>query len=241
MRRIDAKNLESFLRYSICADQWGYTLFGCKPLSFTVQHKIAFSLPSLLPPAYSMRKGWEVWKKLSIPHPDFVLWSEPSPWSCDVERIFIGYREGIDKIVEKYREDFLALSQYRGGKLLENISDAAPLEDLLLHQEVLLGILLGFGRENCYLFADPSQEKSADIWQTSFNEQIISRFFRKMYLLQDPDIEDMLLPHFVGDPHSVETKELKEKYLKAREQILAYYEKGPFLPLTLSLFVNGSS
>ena len=49
--------------------------------------------------------------------------------------------------------------------------------------------------------------------------------------------KNLNLPMFVADPNSIETKSLKEEYLKNRENIISLYKDKNFLKVTLGFFI----
>lgn len=239
--RWEANCLESFFRQNICCDQWAYTMFGYKPISLG-GGRFGSSLRSILPPAYSMRKGWKIWQKLQLPHSHFVLWREASHWSKDVDFIFIANKNCVAEILSSYAQDFCELTQKNYSdvdSLLQDIPKKSLINGKLKNQEVLLGILLGYGRKNAYLFCDETVHKDVNIWDPEIEKPIIESCFKKLNTFRDPDISDMLFPRFAADKDSAETIALKQKYMDARQKILDYYKDKPFLETTLSILVNG--
>ncbi len=124
--------------------------------------------------------------------------------------------------------------------------------DLLKRHHGLLGILLGFGKRNAWLFQNrdrilerfqqftlkinplPSPgfktlEEERSYYQNSLTRAFSEENCRKCYKF-------LYLPGFLADPDSSETHELQEKYLRQREQIHNIYSHGDFLEITLKRF-----
>lgn len=243
MSRWEAGFLESFFRHSICCDQWGYTLFGCKPLAFSGKSRFFSSLASILPPEYCMRKGWKVLQKLHLSHPNFAIWSEKASWSKNVDCIYIAHRKSISEVLRLYNQDFCELAHHDyidADELFQNIPKHSLMRDKLNQNETLLGILLGYGRDNSYLFCNKMvNHKDLNIWDQEIEQPIIKRCFKKLITFRDPEISDMLFPQFIGNKNSEETSTLKHRYLEVRQKIIDYYYGKSFLETTLSLLING--
>lgn len=90
----------------------------------------------------------------------------------------------------------------------------------------LLGTLLGYGRDNSWLFWQQTRKQGIcldTVWEDS------------EYTYKWRDETPFPPPQFVGDRSSEESKQLKQGYLQARKEILDLYEKGDFLETTLGL------
>ncbi|MES2121720.1 MAG: hypothetical protein V4492_02950, partial [Chlamydiota bacterium] len=120
---------------------------------------------------------------------------------------------------------------------------------VLQEHDALLGILLGFGTKNSWLFhermmalgRDPdaihngllampaSSPKCLDehIFTSVFNEKNHRKCYKFVHL-----------PYFLGDSRSEETQLLREKYLVQRHAIQERYVHGNFLEVTLENFCS---
>jgi hypothetical protein len=244
LSRCEARDLEVFFLHNICHEGWAYTLFGYKPISFGCKDRFFSSIASIIPPAYGMREGWKVWQKIQsqLPHSRFVIWCEHSPWSVNFDCIFIANRESVSETLRLNAEDFQNLLPQpfmNSGELLDEASKKSLITDVLHQDEMLLGILLGFGRGNAYWFCHTEDHTGGFIWEPEIEIPIVESYMRKTCTFRDPEISDMLLPAFVGEKNSTETINLKQKYLSARQKIIKHYQGKPFLETTLSLLVNG--
>ena len=121
-----------------------------------------------------------------------------------------------------------------GEQLLNEIEEGRlVLSDVLQEDELLWGILLGFGRHNATLYA--RREEIVN------NSLLLSEGFQTM----DEELEyvqdhltgfsheyliDLVpLPLFMSDSSHAETKELKRKYQKVQERICDIYRTPDFL------------
>jgi hypothetical protein len=197
LSRLEVRALESFFRHIICCDQWAYTLFGYKPVSFGGNTRFFSSFASLFPLECCMRDGWKVWQKIQLPHPHFAIWSEPASWSEDTNLLFIANRNSVSEILNTHIQDFQALTLRKFDDvtdLLQDIPEKSLARDILKGNETLLGILLGYGRENSYLFCDLSAGHHPIVWDIAVTKPIIDRCFSKLLTFRNPDIADIELP-----------------------------------------------
>lgn len=112
--------------------------------------------------------------------------------------------------------------------------------------EMLIGLLLGYGANNARLFSESQQGKdvySYIEWGEEIDKQMLERLSLKTHLwgvLWETEAEEvaaLLYPTFIADPHSEETQQLKARYIKEREKIIAFYKDQNFLEATLSLLL----
>ena len=233
---IDAFFLDFFFRELILRDSLGYTLIGEKPMSFG-----GFSDPkrTFFPfiTDYCMVRGWKLWEKYKqyFLNPRYKFWMEESTWTERVKFIILIDKHQISEVFENNIQDFKLLlgADISTNHLLEQSQNKPLLKNILNNQEALIGILLGYGRDNAWWYHNRDKSlKNPSVWGRECQNKF--KLPWKKY-----QIEELALPGFVGDPDSSETILLKQRYLNARKRLLDYYKNKNFLEATLNLFKNG--
>jgi hypothetical protein len=196
-----------------------------------------------------MIRGWRVWEKHRhcFDSGRLRFWREKSPWVNGVFCLIIADTNRCDEIIMQHAADFqnvVGQGIIHDKALFQEIDKTPFLQNTLQKHDALIGILLGFGRENAWLYHEknknPQFVKISLSWGPVM-EQKRSNWFWKYCGLQTPEVSDMLLPVFVGDPDSEESQRLREEYSVASRQIKKFYKKRDFLSATLSLYKHGRS
>jgi hypothetical protein len=236
MPRGDARCLDRFFREILVADSLAYTLVGAKPLSFVCYRK-AGGL-SWMRPSLRISRGWKVWKRYQhlFQTDRLLFWSEESPWVGGVSCLILADVKQCNQLAST--ADFRNV--VAAPDLFRDVGHTSFFHDTLKMHEALIGILLGFGQENAWLYYQNGQlakwAKLPPIGEADRG----GRFYSWRYCtLQTIHMSDLGLPRFVGDPESEESRQLVNKYRTAREQIRRYYEGKDFLSATLSLYKYG--
>jgi hypothetical protein len=249
MSRKDARQLEYFFRELIISELMAYTLAGSKPMSFACYREPGVSLSSFFLPNLKTIRGWRVWEKHChyFDNGRLRFWREKSPWVKGVFCLIIADMNQCDEIIMQHAADFQNVVGQRiihDKSLFQEIDKTPFLQNTLQKHDALLGILLGFGRENAWLYYEknknPQFAKLPLAWGPVM-EQKRTDWFWKYCALQTPDVSDMLFPVFVGDLDSVESQRLRAEYSAASEKIKKFYKKRDFLSATLSLYKHGRS
>lgn len=234
---------DTFLKKTFLFSELSYVLFGHKPFAFveyakandlTVFHRY-FNID------LNFRKGMQIFVKRAdfFPKNKFILF-----FTENESGVFIGLinREGFLKTVRENIQDFESL-------IGQPISPETLLKEFVLgddlgainNSDVLLGILLGFGRNNSKLFLTRKQlmESSREVHLSAKKAESIERELCEInkrasrFGMKDPKDpnEDYVfqtflrtpyihLPSFIADPYDSETQELKIVYQKDRERIM---------------------
>jgi hypothetical protein len=260
MPKEDRENLEWFFR-----GFWesSYVLFGTKPMAFDrikdprhahVVHIFDFmeSITHCRPSAQVEIKGWEVWRKYKhlFQSSNFILLENRE---ADWTTIFL-----INKQVflQKVRENLDCFQEILGSNITpEQVLDDCLkskdlIKDALKGHDGLLGILLGFGRHNAYLYwrgnqikpwddAPPKSLTTSPGFSTLEEEyaHIDARLTGFLNLLIN-DFNPFLLdlPEFRADQNHPETEQLKKEYFETYKKIIKLYENGNILELMLQQF-----
>jgi hypothetical protein len=257
VRQIPANDrwaIESFLKILMLQENGAYVLFGDKPVVYTAFYDFskkevysAFRRKSQLVNK-QIRQGWEAWEKYAhlFPSNRFLLKGTPSDDHQRVEIVLID-RERFKNKFEEYLHEFQSIlgKDVTASSLLSRYeNENLMFFDLLKEHHALLGILLGYGSENSWLFhlRDRTYEgihpvdlqlslragsaKEYAIYQKLLTGAFPEKNHQKPYKF-------LYLPMFLVNPKSKETKELRQKYLRQREHIHRVYCHGHFLEITL--------
>ena len=238
--RRDARRLELFFRKLIIKDPFAYTLAGSKPISDTSFRKPL--APFFMVQSPSMLQGWKIWEKYRIhfENPRFSFWIEENPWVKNQFLVVLADQYHCNQVVQQHRQDFEQVLNKSPVNFNDLLHTQPFFQNALLKHDALIGILFGFGRENSWDYCNPKKHKRL-IWSMKKARRLIFRLKSRSRFFRTPQACDMLLPFFVGDPDSEESKDLKKTYLAIREKLIRYYEGKEFLEATLSLFMRGPS
>lgn len=248
----DRQALYSLFYQMINNDHFSYTLFGDKPVSLSgdfIQTPIDNILCGMQCGGIFW-KNWEIWKKYQsyFPmHNYFLIENQHN------ESIILINKKGFLRTVDKNLNLF---KKYLGENttsfnLLRKIEISKDFFASLKQNQLLIGVLLGYGKHNSKLFFERDQiRKFIDFEQFPKLPQKVpdpSKQFSS--LIEEYDsFRSKLLPfgeytytplmigsvHFMADPNHKDTKKLKDKYKKLRGKISTIYAKGDFLEITLS-------
>ena len=193
--------------------------------------------------------GWQTWLKYKhlFSQTDYLLWSEPSPWVDEVEIILLANKKMVSALVEQHVNDFrqaLQKETVSSEGLLKEAKTKPLLREVLQKHEGLIGTLLGYGRENSWLFHKRDLGESVSLgypWDSTEELKDVRHSLAWFGLVYRPSQDlstELSCPHFVADIHSEETRQLKESYLSMRKKILKIYQDKNFLETTLNFLIN---
>lgn len=241
----DKKSLESFFRKGILFESFGYVVFGNKPMVLGVFYtkKSCINIRSSKIFFYdSMWDDYLVWKKYQhlFPITNYTLrvWQSPvdDNW---YDFLFINTNKVIETI-----DEHISIFQEKLGSLItsKDILDQLEkndniLEEVFKDQNDLLGILLGFGKHNSYLYQKRENIENEyhhppyDLKKIlQVNEVKLSSF----PLESSIPFNFIDLPYFVEDNNNQESIEIRKKYLETQKLLCEIYSKGDFLEITLN-------
>ncbi len=264
----DKKRLEYFFRDVCFLNAWAYTLMGSKPMSIhqyrkpraTIQYFIDnpelkdILLECFWPPNFrnicfffnpeqlKIKLGWEALNKYIhyFPNSRFVLYTSDA-FNNEIIGLRLIDKKKMAQVVKKNMEDFrqiLHAQAIEADDLFDNIKLRRFLK--ALDHDGYLGTLLGFGRDNAWLYhkyrgMDLAKSPMVSPWP---EEEVVNleKLSQKDITFQPWDLSDLFYPRFACDPDSEETKQLKQTYRQEREAIVKYYEGKDVVEATLSLF-----
>ncbi len=244
----EKKYLEKFFRYVIQRDDFGYTLIGSKPISFTCFvpplsfQSLNIFYMSILWSNIEIYIGWKTWLKYHrlLDKSRYYLWAEENYAFPGSMCIILANKPLVKDIVEKYFSDFnqvLQTNKISGDALFKQAEEKPLFSEVLQGHEGLIGTLLGYGRDNSWRFQNNDQSLTDNEKQNKYNYACL-----KPSLFSNKDIESFLLfPSFLADPHTEETVQLYASYERTRQLIIDYYSKRDFLQATLELLCGSPS
>ena len=194
------------------------------------------------------QRGWKVWKKyeqffplkkfifVQLEYPD----SKHTPAYLGHVNVILVHKNNFFSILKRHSQDFKQVigENFNPHEMLKNAFKGKSLSSLdkrIKRHSALLGILLGYGRENAWHFYELSKLRSKMRKDLSYREAFevaqkrIAPFCNHNYDLQYP----ICFPMFMCLPESKETKELKQKYTRQHRKICEIYRSGDFLEITL--------
>ena len=185
--------------------------------------------------------GWDTLNKYIryFPNSRFVLYTSP-PSEEGIVVLTVVDKIKFLKTVKQHLEDFQELLRAQA------IAPEDLLDNTILHlflksfkSNGLFGTVLGFGKENAWLF-HKYYEMDLPEWPMSSpwpDEEIVNleKLNQKDTSFQPWDLSDLFYPRFACDPQSEETKRLQQTYREERERIVEYYEGKDIVEATLSL------
>ena len=153
----DTAYLNEFFSNAVLNDQFGYTLFGDKPISILgYQTTTCFHTMNVWNRSLKVRKFWGIWQQYAkhIPIESFILIDDESD-CADRRMITLINKQAFINTVRKHLPNFQGIlgrhitPEYLLGQLMQ---DNASLFRLIHRSEYLLGILLGYGEKNAKVY-----------------------------------------------------------------------------------------
>ncbi|MBM3191999.1 MAG: hypothetical protein FJZ63_05045 [Chlamydiae bacterium] len=203
-------------------------------------------------------RGWEFWQKHQhlFPSQNYAFVKVKNFVDNDYAAILFVNKKAFLKIVSKYITDFKNIlgADVTPQLLLEKVLHGDDVfGDVLKHHQGLIGTLLGFGRDNAWLFHEREEisyykgNPSPLLGESSYvfkklpsqtSQEVLSAFNRRLQSFDDRSSLHfhpllMRLPSFAADPATIETKQLKINYQQQYHQIVQRYKEGDFLEITL--------
>jgi hypothetical protein len=226
----ERKDLTSFFKICFCSSEFGYTIFGEKPMSLDA---ISLTKPNFdddweykdddwVVSTYRKKEGMDVWKKHfeDMELNGFSLIFYPIPNHTEfINFSIINHKNFLSTLEENIEVFQTALNQKitSQGILNEYKKGSGEIFQRIRSHDGLLGILLGFGKENSFKFMN-NEKLSPSVDPT---------------ILKGVEMEHVRLPCFMVSEGSDETKKIMESFSKQREKINKIYHKENFLETVL--------
>lgn len=246
----EKQELEYLFRHLMFHSSFAYVLFGDKPMSFEnfirtekVWKHFMFSFTSFEQGLdyYKCQKGWEIWEKYKhlFPLSKFILAQQDSADLSGCTDIVLIHKDNFLKMMNRCSQDFKSVlgENFNPTEVLNCLSTPVyTLHRKLKRHSALLGILLGYGRENAWVYYSLNRLRTKAKKDPLISQELeIARAkFSRFDSLTNPYVEcPIKLPMFMCNPQSKETQELREKYRKQRIEIYKKYQEDDFLVVTL--------
>jgi hypothetical protein len=226
----EKKDLTSFFKICFCSFEFGYTIFGQKPMSLDAINLKKRSLEDYgeykdsewILCDYRKKDGWDVWKKHfeTIEMNGFSLIFYPVPHYPELIHFSIINHKNFLCVLEENLDVFqTVLNRKIASQEILNAYKKGEGEifNTIKNHEGLLGILLGFGKENAFKF---------------MNKEKLSPSVDPMSL-KGQGMENIRLPRFMVAEGSNETKKIMQSFSRQQESINQIYQKENFLELVL--------
>ena len=168
---------------------------------------------------------------------------ENSKYHPGAVSILIINEEQFNAVVTANRQDFqhvLHRDITDGYQLLTEAKNSSLINDVLKGHEALIGIVLGYGRDNSWAFLKgvEKREPLGWVWDET-NDWKPGKIRTRLAAIT---IKDCLsiesIPSFAGYPDSEESLALKQDYLLTQQKVIDYYKDKDFLEATLSLLAG---
>jgi len=224
----DREKIEFLFTFLVQRDTLGFLLFGeSKCLTFTgipITHKEYF-LPYKIEDGYKFQKklkeAWYTWKRheARFKHPNYLICENYVRSENEIYlQLFIFDKKKLRNTLEKYQKDFVDVlgTSFTPESFIAKLERKKKVKPLIKHDEKLLGILLGFGRDASTAFKNFDQNLE--------------------YLGKRPPGCTITPISFRGYKSSPETAELLEKYQEEIIEIEKIVKSNPFLEATLEIF-----
>lgn len=186
-----------------------------------------------------IKLGWKTLLKYQSCFSRFLLLENPGKDGNSMDLFLIDtvlFKENVQKYLKDFRE-ILQEDSLTPDSLLEEVKKR-PLFEVLNWNEMLFGILLGFGKGNA-VYYEQSQKKRVPVldsaWEAEVEQEHIAQFNQKFFSFEPWDFSVLFYPQFSAVHDSDETRELKIIYRAAREQFIEFCEGKEFVDASLSL------
>lgn len=246
----DQEKISSLFYAIFFEDHGAYALFGDKPMSLSGDFLVTPWENTL----ERMRSGgifwgwWEKWKHYEhlFPMKNYLLLREPNSINensnVKSDLIFFINKNLLIETVETHLCIFEKVlnRKIEPKKFLEDIENGSnSLQKSIDNNEMLLGILLGYGKHNASLFIKkncdiPELCRREDFQEFLTGDAELKPIHKKLDFFGDHKYSPIILGsvHFVADFSHPETKILQEKYNELRGKISKIYAQGDFLEIT---------
>ena len=245
----DKKRLFKLMENLFAGDNFAYTLLGSKPISWA-SYKAPF--PFINWPTFresfkkysrTLHLGWKTWEKYRHLLPSEYFFAECSTRHPGSISILIINEEQFNAVVLKNKKDFESVLHRKiedGFQLVKEAKNCSLIDEILKGHQALIGIVLGYGRENSWQFLEKSKKKIPLGWVWTEMEYWGAK--EPQIFQYNSSTEGNLslysCPSFAGIPDSKESLALKNDYLRTKQKVLDYYKDKDFLEATLSLLAG---
>jgi hypothetical protein len=244
----DRKRLNGLMQKLFAENSFAYTILGSKPISWeTYQNPIPLSNWTRFFNSFSernriLRSGWTTWEKYQHLFPLAHMWAESPKCHPGSISILIVNKDRFNEVVSKNKKDFqevLCREIVDGFQLIREAKNRSLMNEVLKGHQGLIGTVLGYGRENSWLFLESCKSciPIGCVWEEVDNSSV-EESLESGISLTDYYLSLYSCPSFAGEPNSEESLKLKADYVSTKYKIMEYYKGKVFLEATLSLLAG---
>jgi hypothetical protein len=229
----DREILDGFFRNLFFFYEFGYTLFGDKPVSFETFDLEQEQKPELF---QTSAVGYKTWSRYANLFPSngylFLFFENKIEGICEITLI---NKAAFLKTVEDHLVKFSEVygPEINPEKLLMHLIERQSLHNTPMnHRADLIGILLGYGKINAELFQKRNEllmtgagikkkrtTPSHGYCSVEEELEVLNKSLQSFSKEGRITLNYMRLPGFAADPEQEETIRLRKKYIKMRRQI----------------------
>lgn len=258
----DQKSLECFFRYLVTYENFGYVLFGKKPMAWMHLNVKSVLFDKENPKIWKynhLLEGYKTWLKYQhlLRMENYVFRNYPHKDDDSFHTIMFFKKQKILEIIK----DNLSLFKENLGlsmtpeKILRDLETKYNILEEVFHgNHYLLGILLGYGVHNSAQFQKRYLLFRQKLLSPPYNNEIL----KKVYEFNAPILDAIYfnltgfphankklffidLPYFAEDAKHPESVQIKENFLADQKLIGKIYSEGKFLEITLQTLISHRS
>jgi hypothetical protein len=247
-------------------EEFAYSLFGDKPMSFSDSLLNEYSANQLLEflslkdycqdalenfvePSEIFKKRWETWKRYrnQFKLKKYLLLDKKRG---DQVRIFLinieAFKQVVNQNINLFKKN-INPSISAESLLTQFEYENTDVFDILHHNEGLLGILLGFGKHNAMLFQQREElerKKKFGVYKLENIQNKLNLANTRLKPLRKHDpyiIASINRVCFVADPEHYETIKLRHKYDNLNRKINEIYSRDDWFEQTLIQLTSEAS
>lgn len=237
----DRESINHLFSLLIKEEQFGYTLFGDKPISLS-GHFIITPWENIVEHINDQDgvfwKNWRIWEKYQhlFPLKNFILINETSRKNKNISHIILINKKEFIRIINQNHRLFEIIlgCQISPQDMLKKIeSREMTFIDSINDHQGLWGLLLGYGKHNSMLY---NQRERSYFDCLALSDAALKHSSIKLESCGDYHYSPLIIGsvYFAGDTDDSETRTLQEKYRELRGKISKTYTRGDFLEITLS-------
>lgn len=224
--------LDKFFRACIRTNHFGFTIFSDKPVSLS-GYFIRCRSDELPSPYHNklIARGWNIWKKHEhlFQHRNFIfceeredVYDESLNFNFKICHIYLINKSALLTLLKAQESTFTKYlgEEFSPETFLTKVENTKKLTPYLNNSDVLLGLVLGYGLESALKFEELQKCASCGSPGIEVCQAIVS------HLPKGCKIEPVV---FMGDPKSMEVKNIKEHYADPIEKIWSIYKDKNFL------------
>jgi hypothetical protein len=175
-------------------------------------------------------KGWRAFKRHEhlFPHPNFIFSEElvESGRDFKVLNIYVMNRSSLVRCLREHQALFQSDlgENFRAEEFIARLDAGDALPALLNHNEALLGVLLGYGKESAKAFQKFTPKDA--------RQPLVGDGYCRIAVAK-PKRAKIQPIVFMGNPHSSEVQALSDLYKKELEEFIQNYPQRDLLEVVL--------